>query len=287
MTYTQFIAKLRVDLHDFPRLQRDHFDGDGTTTLFETSKVPIQDSTYVVKISGVEQTEVTDYTLDKDTGVIEFVSAPASASDNVEITYKSIIIRDEDYLDLINDGIDFYRWMFWNKEIDEDTITTTKDVYTIDLSVLDDNVLYITKVQYKASTGSTQWNEVQGITNYKYDTKLNKLLVNPTFDVSSLPMRFTFLKSFAKGSTGSATIDIPTKWLLPYKYYVYARYYERLISEKIHETAAITTQPTYAPAQVVFDIAEKFYKKSREAAKMLAPKLPPMPFKQIHSGVII
>lgn len=287
MTYTELINKLRVELKDFPRLQRDRFDGDATTTLFETSKIPIQDSTYVVKVGGVAQTEVTDYALDKDTGVLEFVSAPASGSDNVEITYKSVIIRSEDYLELINDGIDFFRWMFWNKEIDEDTITTTKDAYTIDLSVLDDEVLYITKVQYKVSSGSTQWNEVQGITNYRYDTKLNVLLVNPTFDTSSLPMRFTFLKSFAKGSTGSATIDIPTKWLLPYKYYVYARYYERLISEKIHETAAVTTQPTYAPAQVVFDIAEKFYRKSRESAKMLAPKLPPMPFKQIHSGVII
>ena len=286
MTYLQFINKLRVELKDLPRLQRDRWDGDGTTKIFPLSAVAIKDATYVVKVGGVTQTEVTHYTIDKDVGIITFVAAPASASDNVECTYQAVNIRDEDYVEIINDGIDYFRWKFWRMDIDTTTLTSVKDQYEYDCSGIT-GILYILNAWYKISSGATVWQTIQSLTNWKYYTRLQKLYTNPPFTGSSYPMKLLYLKSFTKGTTASATLDIPDEWLLPYKFYCYARYYERLIPEKIHETAAITTFPTYTPAQVTFNIAEAYYGKADKIATKIAPKLPPMPIKQLSGGVAL
>jgi len=286
MTYSTFITKLRTELKDFKRLQRDRWDGDGTTTIFPLSAVSVEDATYVVKIGGVTKTETTDYTIYKDEGYIEFVSAPASGTDNVECTYKAVNIRDEDYIEIINDAIDYFRWKFWNMAIDTTTLTTVKDQYEYSCSAIT-GILYVLRAWYKTSSTSTYWQEIQGLTNWKYYVGLTKLYVDPTFSSSSLPMKLLYLKSFTKGTTTSSTLDIPTEWLLPYKYFVKARYYEMFINEKISETAAIVTLPTYLPAQIMVNIVEYFYRKAEEAAKRLAPKLPPMPIKQIHEGSVL
>ncbi|MHA1482393.1 MAG: hypothetical protein ACTSQA_03010 [Candidatus Heimdallarchaeaceae archaeon] len=286
MTYSTFINKLRVELKDFGQFHRDRWDGDGSTTVFAVNHIPIKDGSYTFKVGGTAQTETTHFSIDKDVGEITAVSAPANGSDNVELTYKSLKIRDEDYLDIINDAIDRWRWKFWKMDIDEDTITTVKDQYEYDLSGIT-NILYVLKLWYKSSSGATVWNEVSGYTNYKYYTALQKLHTNPPFATTSLPIKILYLRSLTKGTALSDTLDISDEWLLPVKYYIYARYYERLISEKVDETAAVTTMPSYTPSQVMFQLAESYYKKADEIVSKIAPRLPNMAIKTIHDGIIM
>lgn len=286
MTYLTFINKIRVELKDFAYLHKEVFDGDGSTKNFIATHLPIKDASYVVKVDDVTKTETTDYSLDRDTGLLIFVSAPGAGSDNVEITYSSVKIRDEDYLELINDAIDHFRWKFWKMATDTSTLTTVKDQYEYDCSGIT-GILYILNAWYKASSGATVWQAIQSLTNWKYYPVLQKLYVDPTIDTSSLPMKLLYLKSITKGAVTSATLDIPDEWILPHKYYIYARFYERLIPEKIHDTSAVTTQPSFTPAQAVFNIAEAYYKKAEDIANKLAPKLPPMGIKQVHQGVAI
>jgi len=284
MTYLEFISKLRVELKDFVHLHKEIFDGDASTLNFIVTHVPIKDNSYVVKVGGTEKTETTDYSLDRDTGILTFVSAPAAGSDNIEITYKEIKIRDEDYLEIINDAIDHFQWKFWEMDIDETTLTTVKHQYEYDCSGIT-GILYVLNSWYKASSGSTVWQAVSGLTNWKYYVGLTKLYVNPTFDSTGLAMKLLYLKSFTKGTATSDTLDVPDKWILPYKYYIYARFYERLIPEKINETTAVTTQPSFTPAQAVFNIAQMYYQKADDVAKKLAPRIPAMPIKQIQDGI--
>jgi len=286
MTYLQFLTKLRAELKDFGKIQKEVFDGDGSTLNFPLTYIPIKNDSYTVKVGGVTKAETTDYTIDKDTGIITFVSAPVAGSDNVEVSYQSVKIKDEDYIEIINDGIDHFRWKFWKEAEDTSTFTTVRNQYNYDLSTLT-GILYLLNCWYKTSSGATVWTAIQALTNWKYMTRQQKLFVDPTFSASGLPMKFRYLKSFTKGTTTSATLDIPDEWILPYKYYVYARFYERLIPERISETAAVTTFPTYAPSQVIFNIAEMYYKKANDVANLLAPKLPPMTIKQIHEGVAL
>ena len=86
MLYSQLISKLRIELKDFGKIQKETFDGDASTLNFPLTHIPVKDNSYTVKVGGVTKTETTDYSIDKDTGVITFVSAPASGSDNVEVS---------------------------------------------------------------------------------------------------------------------------------------------------------------------------------------------------------
>jgi len=286
MTYLDFINKLRVELKDFKKIHREKWDGDASTTVFEATHIPIADGTYTVKIGATTKTDGTDYSLDRDTGLITFATAPAAGSDNIEMTYKATKIRDEDWVEIINDGIDSFAWKLWEMDVDITTLTTVKDQYEYDCSGITD-ILYVLRVWFKSPASSTTWQDVQSSTNWRYYTRLQKLYTDPPFDNSSLPMKILYLKSITKGTLTSDTLNIPTKWLLPFKYYAYARFYERLIPEKISETGAVTTLPSFAPSQVVYDISQKYYLLAEKVATRLAPKLPAMPIKQLSGGIAI
>jgi len=283
MLYSALILTLRSELKDFGRIHQETIDGDASTLNFILKNTPVKDASYVVKIGGVTKTETTDYTIDKDTGVLTFVSAPASGSDNVSVSYQSVKIRDADYIQLINDGIDHFRWKFWKETDNSTTITTVRNQYEYDLSTLT-GILYVLNVWYKSSSAATDWNSVQAFTNWKWLARQTKLYTDPPFDTSSLPIKIRYLKSFTKGTATTATVDIPDEILLPFKYYIYARFYERIIPEKISETAAVTTFPSFAPVQVVYDISQKYYNLADNVANRLAYKLPPMTIKSIIEG---
>ena len=284
MTYSTFISKIRTELSDFGKIHTETFDGDASTKSFVLNFIPIKDASYVVKVGGVTKTETTDYSVNKDTGVIVFVSAPAAGSDNIEVSYQSIKIRDEDYIEIINDAIDHFRWKFWKEADDNTTFESVADQYEYDLSALT-GIIYVIHAWYKTSSDAGEWQEVQGLTNWKYLKRQEKLYVNPTFDTSDLPMKIRYLKSFTKGTATTDTLDIPDEWLLPYKFYIKARFFEQQIAEKVSETAAITTIPSYTPAQVMFQIAENYYKKADDVANKLAPKLPSLPIKNLSEGI--
>jgi len=286
MTYGQFITQLRRELKDLEKIHRDRWDGDGETTLFQVNHIPIRDASYTVKVGGVEQTENTDYTLDKYTGILSFTTPPAAGSDNVEMTYKSVIMKDDEYIQAINDAIDHFQWTFWDIGEDEGTITSVKNQYEYDLSSISDNILYILRVWYKKS-GDTYWRAVQGYTNWRYYAGLNKLYVDPPFSEDGYSLKFKFIKSFTKGSSTSDDLNIPTKWLVPYKFFCYAKFYERQVPQKIAEVGAVQTTKSFLPGPSVMTIADYYYNKADQIARRLAPKLPPIPIRTIKEGVAL
>ena len=78
MLYSQLITLLRNQVGDTRRRTHVDFTGDGSTTIFqlpdETFPVLDQAGTYILKVAGTTQTETTNFTLDKDTGTIVFVT---------------------------------------------------------------------------------------------------------------------------------------------------------------------------------------------------------------------
>ena len=287
MTYQTFINKLRLELRDFGEIHKEVFDGDGTTRNFLLSHTPILENTYTVKVDGVVKTETTDYNINKDNGLITFETAPAAGSDNVEISYQSVKIKDSDYLELANDAIDHFQWTFWEINTDETSLTTVKNQYEYDLSSISSNILYLLKLQYKTSTSATYWEDVSDTTNYKYKKTENKLYIDPPFNTASLPMRLTFLQSFTKGSSLTDTFPVPDKWILPYKYYIYARFYERQVPERISDVSAITTSASFLPGPSVINVAEYYYKKAEEIARRVAPKLPSQAIRNTKDGIVL
>jgi len=54
--------------------------GDGTTTDFTLANAPVEVDSEVVYVDGVAQTRDTDYSINYETGVISFVTAPPSGA---------------------------------------------------------------------------------------------------------------------------------------------------------------------------------------------------------------
>ena len=103
MLVSEFITILRRSSKDLPVLTRDTFDGDGITSVFRTREAPILEDSFTVKVGGTIQVEDTDFTIDRDTGVITFTSAPVSGSDNISIAYQYVNTSDTEWLEIIND----------------------------------------------------------------------------------------------------------------------------------------------------------------------------------------
>lgn len=70
---------------------KDSFSGDGTSTDYFLTLQNLDDTPIIVTVDGVTKTLTTDYTWDKVTGKVSFVTAPTKGTNNVIITaYKTI-----------------------------------------------------------------------------------------------------------------------------------------------------------------------------------------------------
>lgn len=95
MAYTN-AQVVRREAGDAGIFTRELFSGDGSTKDFFLRGRPILAASYAVKVGGTLKTETTDYTLDAGTGALTFVTAPASGTDNVAVTYTVVELADAD-----------------------------------------------------------------------------------------------------------------------------------------------------------------------------------------------
>lgn len=285
MTYAQFLVILRRELKDLDYLGSNLFDGDGTTVLFPLLHRPVKTSSYVVTVNGVVKTVTTDYVIDTDTGFLTFVVAPANLT-AIKITYRYQKMTDQEYIDAINDAIDRWRWKFWKDILDSTTFDTVKGQYEYDLSTLT-GILYVVNAWFQPASGSTEYQAISGISNYQYYVSQQKLAVNPPFEIAGLNLKFRYLKALTKGSAVTDTLDILPEWYAPFKMFVKSRFYEALVPEKIFETGAVTTIPTYTPAQLAFSMSTSYLQQADLLVSRIAPRLPNMPIVNRMDGVIL
>ena len=274
MTYSTYITRLRRRLRDLDKLSHQVFDGDGTTTQFQTTHYPILDNSYEVKVGGVLQTEGTDYTLDKYIGLIEFASAPPAGSDNVSIEFRYAQMRDEEYLQDINDAIDHFREKFWEEVIDDTSITSVANQYDYDLSsLLSKTPITFCNIAYQSS-GSTTWSNLRDNHNVIFYRDKNYLHIDPPITTSGLPIKIHYLAALKKGTSLSDPLPIPDKWLEPFTYFVFARFYERQTPDRITSVAMVNTIPTFLPASTMTNLVQYYYNQAEIAASRLAPLKP-------------
>ena len=62
--------------------------GNGSVTAFTLANSPIPSGSLSITVAGTPQTEVTHYTINRSTGVVTFVSAPASGSAINAVSYN-------------------------------------------------------------------------------------------------------------------------------------------------------------------------------------------------------
>lgn len=69
---------------------KNSFSGTGSATAYTLTQTNLDATLVTATVGGVAKAETTDFTVDRTTGIVTFLSAPASGTDNVVITaYKS------------------------------------------------------------------------------------------------------------------------------------------------------------------------------------------------------
>lgn len=109
-TLAELAYQVRDGLKDFPKKRTDKASGDGASTVFDFGKdFGIITGSVAVTVGGVLKTIATDYTLDLDGNQVTFVVPPAVGVNNIVVTYREAINRDEKIWAAVNSG----RRMLW------------------------------------------------------------------------------------------------------------------------------------------------------------------------------
>lgn len=102
---SDLISRVRLEIGDQPTNFKFTATGDGVTTVFTLGCKPIDPLTLSVKVNNVSQLTPTNYSLEKDIGVITFVTAPALNTSIVVNGQHYRYFTDEDITTFIDDAV--------------------------------------------------------------------------------------------------------------------------------------------------------------------------------------
>jgi hypothetical protein len=285
MTYSQFIDKLRIACGDLPTLTQDKWNGDASTVAFRTTFRPILNDSYDVFISDVQQTETTDYVLDKDTGLLDFTAggAPASGTKNIKMNYKYAFLRDDEWIDIINNVLSCWRRKLFTIAFDETTASVAdKDDY--DLDSISSNIIWVTGVWRKKSA-DIEWISASTDRNITYYDEQNILNIRPTFSTADYYLRIQYLKAYTLGTTAASTFEPADKYYSAITKACQAEYWERFATAKLKETSAVAREESYEPAVQIMNMALKLRQLAEEELSKIKPRFPETSIKNIVSGI--
>src|SRR3989304_1059790 len=120
MLYSALITELRNQVGDTKRRVHVDWTGDGSTTVFQlpSDTFPVLESSYTLKVAGSAQTEVTNFTIDKDAGTIVFVTTAPGNGVAVTFDAQAVYLTDANWLEIINDVIRSMGDDFWKEFVD-------------------------------------------------------------------------------------------------------------------------------------------------------------------------
>lgn len=276
-TVAQFITKNRRFVKDLPTLTRDKFDGDGTTVAFRTNNRPILEDSYTVKVGGTAKTETTHYTIDLDTGLIEFTSGnePAPGDGNVTIDYKYVKMRDAEWLDIIQNTMDYVREKIWEEKIDETTLDTVANQDDYDLDNISTDIISIVEVTVKRSS-DINWTSVDALgVNAFYHKENNNLNFRPAFSTGqTYDMRVRYLEAYAQITATTDTFEPDVKFQNILKYFNAAEYLDRVVVERAQTITAVTKDDSFESLRDLSSLSTTYFRKAEQLLRRGKPVKP-------------
>ena len=294
MLVSDFIDILRLSAGDLKLLTQDTFEGDAVTVAFRLNERPVVESSYQVYVySGSAwnlQTETTHYTIDKDTGILTMVTAPALGSasgatndENLRIDYKYSFLRDSDWLQVVKDVVRTWKKKLFTVETDE-TTDTVKGQDEYDLDTISSDIFWVIQMEYKTSAES-DWHPVAGSgCNWRYEPTLNKVIVKPAFQENTFDLRYIYLKRLTVPTATSDTFNVDTDFHPCIQKYCQALYLERLAMAKIKDTTALVKELSFHPAQTIFQYASMLRKEAYEELALVKPAYPTQAIQILQGG---
>ncbi len=250
MTYATFIALLRQDAGDFPIRCFETADGDGSTTVFNLQNFKVYENSYVVQVGGITQIEGTAYTMYPDVGQIVFNTgyAPAVGNDNVSFQYQKVVLRDADYIDIINQIFQQLRRKIWIEAVDWTTLSTVTDQNIYDLAPVKTaggytDIIYVIDFQVKELSNSSLppaeledgdsivdvWRSARTVTNMRYYRDIQKIWIRPAFNTSGFPLRVYVIRAYNQGNATSSPFELQERYWPMFRKFCQAEYLNRLV----------------------------------------------------------
>lgn len=277
MTYATFIQNLRNQVGDTRRRVHVDWTGDGSTTTFQIPKdyYPVYDvaGTYVVKVNGVTQTEVTNYTLDKETGTLVFGVAPPNGQ-AVIIDHSAVHLTDASWLDIVNRVILSLGDDFWKEFVDTTNFTTTANMLSLALTASQPNCIAVYEFAHRLNTGE-DWQPVENFTNWRYDKDNNTIYIGSReiFTATGELLKIRGLKKYTLGDDTGDTLDVQDAFLTILEFGSIGRYWRYRYKDVVELVTKFTQEPSRTPLQeliMLADRAERDYE--REKAKLKPQK---------------
>jgi len=277
MTYASEISSLRAEVGDTPRRSYTEFTGDGIATVFQMpdDAFPVLESSYEVKVAGIVQVETTQFTLDVETGTIDFVSAPGS-NVSVTITCKSVHLTDAGWITIINNTIRSFGDDYWKEFIDDTTFKTAANALSLSLVTGQPNCIAIYEFQWRQNTISN-WLPVEEIVNWRYDRENNVIYLGnrDAFTVTNELFRVRGLKTYTLGTVKTDTLDLQDKYLTVLEYGAIARYWKWRYKSVVELVSKMTQENTRTPLQELIMLSDRFDRLYEIEKGKLKPQKPP------------
>ena len=262
MLYSALITQLRNQVGDTRRRIHVDFTGDGSTTIFqlpdETFPVLDQAGTYILKVAGTTQTETTNFTLDKDTGTIVFVTTAPTNGQAVTFDASAVYLTDQNWLDIINQVIYSMGDDFWKEFIDT-AHTATANMLSLSLVSLQPNAIAVYEFQRRTATTS-DWTPVEESCNWRYDRDNNVIYIGNinAFTLTGELIRLRGLKKYTIGTLVSSTLDVQDKFLTILEYGCIARYWRHRYKSVVELVSKMSQEASRTPLQELIMLSDRF-----------------------------
>lgn len=277
MITSALIARLRRKYDDQPKAAQVIRAGDGSSTLFNVgrNRIPVMETGYSVYKGTSAQTETTHYTLDKDTGDIQAVSAVVSGV-NLKVNFKYANFRDQHWVDAINDAIDRLNARGFTRQTVWDTsslvLSANTQVYSAPSQAVDVYQLLI-------NDGAGNYGEVAA-GNWMYNSDRNKIILGyqPS---SAASASVSYLRKLKTYEATSATLDIKDEWASVIEKGAGSYYFRKMASKIATQGNASVQEGHFSFTSLrtqARDLDDDFL---REATRMK----PPSPPKSIRFGI--
>lgn len=295
MTVAEFIDILRLQVGDLKLLTQDTFEGDAVTVAFRLNERPVVESSYQVYVysSGAWnlQTETTHYTIDKDTGILTMVTAPALGSasgatndENLRIDYKYSFLRDSDWLQIIKDVLRTWKKKLFTVATDETTHDTVVGQDEYDLDDISTSIFWVVAMEYKSSSEDDWHSVASGGCNWRYEPELNKVIVKPAFQESTYDIRYIYLSRLTVPTATNDNFTPDTDFHPAIEMLCKSFYLERLALSKLKDTTALVKELSFHPAQTIFNVAAALRKQAFEELALVKPKYPTQAIQILQQG---
>src|SRR3990167_5335865 len=262
MLYSALITQLRNQVGDTRRRTHVDWTGDGTTTVFQlpddTFPVLDQAGTYTLKVAGSTQTETTNFTLDKNTGTIVFVTTAPTNGQAVTFDASAVYLTDQNWLDVINQVIYSLGDDFWKEFIDT-AHTATINMLSLSLVALQANAIAVYEFQRRVNT-TDDWFPVEEDVNWRYDRDNNIIYIGnvDAFTLTGEFLRIRGLKTYTLGTATSDTVDVQDKFLTIIEYGCIARYWRWRYKSVVEMVSKMSQENSRTPLQELIMLSDRF-----------------------------